>query len=142
MWSFNVVGPDDKSAESTHNILRDTIAKEIVNSSAKMDRAQFNKEIDVQIANILAWYEKELKDQWTTEEARREREKGTGNAELCKQLQKAQTMNAELEAERAIYMRENDILRQELEETRVAMGAARDAPGSKGAVVRKPVRIG
>ena len=49
------------------------------------------------------------------------------DAEIVKQLQKAQAMNAEFEAERAMYMRENSLLRQELEKVRLAKLGAQAA---------------
>jgi len=52
-----------------------------------------------------------------------------GNAELVEQLHKAQAMNAEFEAERAIYIRENNLLRQELEKLRLANLGAQTAKG-------------
>lgn len=55
------------------------------------------------------------------------------NAELVEQLQKAQAVNAEFEAERVIYMQENNLLRQELEKGRLAnLGAqAKDGPSGR-----------
>jgi len=52
-----------------------------------------------------------------------------GNAELVKQLHKAQAMNAEFEAERAIYMQENSLLRQELEKLKLASLGTQTAKG-------------
>lgn len=51
------------------------------------------------------------------------------NTELAKQLQKAHAMNAGFEVERAIYMRENNLLRQELKEVRLANMGAQAAKG-------------
>jgi hypothetical protein len=51
------------------------------------------------------------------------------NAELGRQLRKAQEMNAGFEEERAIYLRENDLLRLELEEVRLANLDAQAAKG-------------
>ena len=87
-----------------------------------IDQIQFNRRANVQTANILAQFEKKVKDQWAVGgEPRGVRDRETvRSTELGGQLQKAQTMNAELEAERTKYMRDNNLLRRELEKMRLA----------------------
>jgi chromosome segregation ATPase len=91
-------------------------------AGCEIDQTQFNRRANVQTANILVQYEKKVKDQWAVgEEARGVRDRETvRSTELGGQLQKAQMMNAELEAERTMYMRDNNLLRQELEKMRLA----------------------
>lgn len=85
-----------------------------------MDQTKFGKDVSTWRASILAKCDKEQKNP-VSEEGKRSRDQETryGDSELGEQLQKTQKMNAELEAERAKYMRESNFLRRELEKMRL-----------------------
>ena len=103
-------------------------------ASCDIDQTQFNTGIDTQKADILAQYEKELKNQrGIAEEARRARDEET---KLGERLQKAQSVNVELEAERAKYMQENNHLRRELEKMKLVSSSDQAVDGQSSKLMQ------